>query len=663
MVADGDTLTMKDVQLQRRSPWTVGSDGGDNPTLRSILAKSEVGLNLPISERSLAAVLDQAREFPRALAPLEPAQLAALMVLQWLPRLQSDRSSSPEQILINALRGANEHVSRMGLDAFRDQLALQLDRAKIQAGFDLLAHFGIRLLDDDAPAAQAREAVVLPSGARGVLTSEQSRIFKEVRAQTDDHIHVQGYAGTGKSFLIRSLASMLEPSGGRVLLLAERQRQLSALLAGVGRMPHVQARTFERLVGEMMPAGLKDPLSVRMSRTNYDSPTPPDEDVVRYLVLQPVGNYSVLDLAKMIRGTLAGFCFSGDPQLEASHIPGWCAPYLDDSMRLLVLHHASQLWQATLLPDSPSFQPPVRGYHRIKWAALQGWTIPSRYTHVIIDECHDLSRSMLQILDASPQAVISVGDEYQNLQGRPQRRANVIRQRVVTSSVRTGRALEQVVNSIILSHPGTTKLPFHGNPSSRTEIVYYDKVQVPTESATILVHDTWGLFEWAQRLVSENIDVTLLSSSERLDVFVSDCIDLYQRGIRPRHSELFRFESWQAVAERFGENRGFQRIDRMLEKGYGAQDWAKVSARGLEPRTRRCALGLVADVRNQEFDTIMLTPELVEQAWQSKSVALAAASSSIYVAVTRARHRLIVPERLRQWIEEIKGRPERVQSI
>jgi hypothetical protein len=53
----------------------------------------------------------------------------------------------------------------------------------------------------------------------------------------------------------------------------------------------------------------------------------------------------------------------------------------------------------------------------------------------------------------------------------------------------------------------------------------------------------------------------------------------------------------------------------------------------------------------------------VEQAWQSKSVALAAASSSIYVAVTRARHRLIVPERLRQWIEEIKGRPERVQSI
>lgn len=637
----------------------MGIPAGDNRTLRNIVAKSEVGLSLPISERSLAAVLDQTRELPFALAPLDPAQLAALMVLQWLPRLQSDRSSSPEQILSNALRAASEHVRRIGLDAFRDQIALQLDREKIQAGFELMADFGVALLDGDARALEAREAVVLPSGARGLLTSEQSRIFKEVRAQADDHIHVQGYAGTGKSFLIRSLASMLEPSGGRVLLLAERQRQLSALLAGVGRMPHVQARTFERLVDEMMPAGLKDPLSVRMSRTNYDSPTLPDEEVVRYLGLQAAGAYSAQDLVRMIRSTLAAYCFSGDPQLEASHIPGWCAPFLDDSTRLMVLHHTSQLWQATLLPDTPDFQPPVRGYHRIKWAALQGWTIPARYTHVIIDECHDLAKSMLQILDASPQAVISVGDEYQNLQGRPQRRANVIRQRVVTSSVRTGRALEQVVNPIILAHPGATKLPFHGNPSSRTEIVYYDKPQVPASPVTILVHDTWGLFEWAQRLVSENIDVQLLSSTERLDVFVSDCIDLYQRGIRPRHSELFRFESWQAVAERFGENRGFQRIDRMLQKGYGAQDWAKVSARGPEPRARRCSLGLIADVRNQEFDAIMLTPEIVEHAWHSKAVALAAASSSIYVAVTRARHQLIVPERLRQWVEEIKGRPER----
>ncbi len=613
----------------------------------------EVALSLPISERCLASVLDEGRELPAVVATLDLPRIAALMVLQYLPRLKNDPGAVPEQLLTNALRGANEHVERIGLEAFRAQIARQFDRAKIQSGLGLLEELHIRLLEEPA---EALETIALPGGARGVLTSEQSRIFKEVKAQSDDHIHVQGYAGTGKSFLIRSLAAMLEPSGARLLVLAERQRQLDALLSGSARMPHVQARTFERLINEMTPTGLLDPVNARMSRTNYDAPTLPDQDIVRYLDLHPAGTFSVQDLVRMIRSTLAGFCFSGDPEIAASHIPAWCISSLDDSTALMVLHHASQLWQATLLPDTPGFQPPVRGYHRIKWAALNGWKIPARYTHVIIDECHDLARSMLQILDASPQAVISVGDEYQNLQGRPQRRANIIRQRVVTSSVRTGKALEQVVNSIILAHPGATKLPFHGNPASRTEIVYYERPRVPSEPATILVHDTWGLFEWAQRLASEAVQVDQLSSSERLDMFVSDCIDLYRHGARPRHPELFRFESWQAVAERFSQNRGFQRIDRMLEKGYGAQDWAKVSTRGGAPGARRCALGMVSDVRNREFDVIMLTPELVDHAWQSRSVALAAASSSIYVAVTRARHRLIVPERLREWIEEMSSR-------
>lgn len=611
----------------------------------------DIALYLPISERLLAPILDEAQDFASALAPLEVPQIAALIVLQYLTRPQSDRTTSPEQLLIDVIRNANDHVARTGLKAFLGQIASQLDRAKVRAGFDLIKDFRIALLDDDA---QRRQECLTVEGR--VLTSEQSRIFREVKAQADDHLHVQGYAGTGKSFLIRSLATMLEPSGARLLVLAERQRQLDALLAGLGRMPHVQARTFERLVNEMTPARLLDPVNVRMSRTNYDSPTPHDDEVVRYLDIHATGGFSVQDLVKMVRSTVAGFCFSGDPEIDTGHIPSWIAPTLDDSTRLTVLHHATQLWRATLLPDSPSFQPPVRGYHRIKWAALNGWTIPARYTHVIIDECHDLAKPMLQILDASPQAVISVGDEYQNLQGRPQRRDNIIRQRVVTSSVRAGRALEQVVNSIILAHPGATKLPFHGNPATRTEVVYYDRPQAPDEPATVLVHDTWGLFEWSQRLASENIDIELLSSAERLDVFVSDCIDLYQRGFRPRHPELFRFASWHAVAERFSQNQGFQRIDRMLSKGYGAQDWAKVSTRRIEPGRRRCSLGLISDVRNREFDVIMLTPELVEHAWQSRSFALAAASSSIYVAVTRARRRLIVPERLREWLEEIASR-------
>jgi hypothetical protein len=211
------------------------------------------------------------------------------------------------------------------------------------------------------------------------------------------------------------------------------------------------------------------------------------------------------------------------------------------------------------------------------------------------------------------------------------------------------------VNPIISAHPGTTKLPFHGNPLNKTEIAYYDKVQVPDQPAVILVNDTWGLFEWAQRLATQNVDFELLSSRNDLNMFVNDCIELHQHGTRPRHGELFRFGSWEAVANRYHDNAGFQRIDRMLRKGYDNKDWTKTLARFSEQNVHGFALGLIEDVRNREFDTVMLVPDVIDRAWNTKQAALAAASSAIYVAITRARHRLMAPERLRNWIEEISA--------
>ena len=47
---------------------------------------------------------------------------------------------------------------------------------------------------------------------------------------------------------------------------------------------------------------------------------------------------------------------------------------------------------------------------------------------------------------------------------------------------------------------------------------------------------------------------------------------------------------------------------------------------------------------------------LVDGVWEARKEDYAAASAALYVAVTRAQHRLIVPERLRHWLEEISGR-------
>lgn len=635
-----------------------------------------VALYLPISDRILGPVLDDAEGFENAIAGLGVPQVAALILLQYLPKLKAERSLTPDRILKEAIKSGNAQVRSEGLSAVIAGALRVLVRDKIKEGYQLLPDFGIALLDDEAlmqrsyiaidgewdstfrerhnaRLIESLQRVELPTGGPGLLTAEQGRIFREVKAQADDHMHVQGYAGTGKSYLIKSLLTMLQPSGAQVLVLAERQRQLAALLAGMDSRGHVHPRTFDKLVGEMIPRDLTDPVNRRMGRTNYSLAPMPDAAVVQHLAIQPGAEYSPYAIVKAVRSTVAGFCYSGDEEIDANHIPRWCE--FDEATRQVVLHHATELWKATLSPPSRDFQPPVRGYHRVKWAALKRWLIPAQYTHVLIDECHDLAKPMLQILDCSRQAVISLGDEYQNLHGRSQQRLNVVRRRAVTHSVRSGRLIESVVNPIIMAHPGDSKLPFHGNPLHKTQIAYYDKPQVPEQPVAILVGDTWGLFEWAQRLAAESIDFELLSRRDDLDMFVKDCIELYRHGTRPRHGELFRFGGWEAVANRYHDNRGFQRIDRMLRNRYSNDDWMKTSARFVRHNPHGYALGLIEDVRNREFEAVMLAPEVVDRAWVSERAALAAGGSAIYVAVTRAQRRLIVPQRLRNWIEEISG--------
>lgn len=638
---------------------------------------TNAALYLPVSDRILGPIIGDSDDFVATVSGLAVPQIAALILLQCLPKLKNRPGPvPPDRILAESIATGNAQVQKDGLPAFTASALRVLDRTKIVEGYQLLSDFKIALLDDEAlrwrgfltpegnwdhafcdrhrqRLTDVLQRVELPSGNRGVLTSEQGRIFCELRAQADDHMHVQGYAGTGKSYLIRSCLSMLQSAGAMILVLAERQGQLKALVSGLEGMEYVHPRTFEKLADEIIPRDLTDPMFLRMRRTNYSRAHMPHEDVASHLGIQPLGEFSRSQLAEAVQSTVRSFCFSEDAEIRSSHIPERYASTFDPMVTQVVLHHATEFWSSVLSPLPRGFRPVVRGYHRIKWAALKRWKIPERYTHILIDECHNLSKPFIQILDESRQAVISLGDEYQNLQGRAYQRSNIVRQRAVTQSVRSGELIEGIVNPIIAAHPGRTKVQFQGNAANRTEILYYDKATIPDQPAVIFVSDTWGLFEWSQRLAFENRDIELLSSRGGLDMFVNDCIELYERGTRPRHGELFRFGTWEALASRYGNRQGFLHIDRMLQKGYTYRDWLKTSSRFVERNERGYSLGVIEDLRNREFDTVMLAPDVVDSVWDVKRATFAAAGSSVYVAVTRARRRLIAPERLRSWVGKI----------
>ncbi|MNE23749.1 hypothetical protein D3C80_1170190 [compost metagenome] len=226
-----------------------------------------------------------------------------------------------------------------------------------------------------------------------------------------------------------------------------------------------------------------------------------------------------------------------------------------------------------------------------------------------------------------------------------------VRQWELFQSLQAGRELEQVVNPLRAAFPGQQLSPMEGNRERATRVHFYDHAQIPEEPTTILVHSEWGLFEWFQRLANANARFALLPGVEKdLRTFVQDCIELYHRGTQPRHWALYAYSTWAAMERRFGHNRTFVRISDMLARGYSGMDFER-SLMQLQPTGQApILLGRVADARNLEMDSVMLTPDLLVPVAGSEQRSTRRVLSAIYTGATRTRFELTVPGYLRDWL-------------
>ncbi|MGQ7845284.1 AAA family ATPase [Granulosicoccus sp. 3-233] len=636
---------------------------------------TDAALFLPLSDNTLHGLLDESMSWEQGVLSCSMPELASLWLLAGLTSLKPDGRRSPERLLADIIDAFHPQLEGSELELLRKQTSDRLNRDTIEAGYYLIREFRIALLDDDSCEQQdylteqgrwdygfsqrqrdqqaSRRVMTSVADRRLSLSTEQSRVFREFQADNDEHMHVQGYAGTGKTSLIKSLLSLFETSTSRILVLAEYSRQLDALGIDRRHSEKVHACTFSELADLVIPPDLTSSANRNMLRQDRTRATQPDDVLIRRLGIRTVGNRSSEQIITAVRATVFRFCQSTDERIEQKHIPARYAALFDSTLHAIVCQHARELWQAILAPPTADFRPQVRGFHKIKWAALNRWPVPAQYSHVLVDECHDLPRPVFQILACSPQARATLGDDYQNLNGRSTPQSRSTRLREMVQSVRSGHAVESIINPIITVHPSRTKAPFQGNDMTQLDIRYYRKAAVPQQAAVILVNDTWGLFEWSQRLASANINPSLLNDHKDLDMFVQDCIELKAGGRGARHGELFRYSSWLHVASEHAANTGFQRINQLLDKGYGHAHWKQTYQRFQRIGKPAYSVGLIENVRNLEFDTVMLTPDVVSA---SANLSRAAFSSAIYVAVTRARKQLILPESLRQWIEEISAR-------
>ncbi|MCU7867426.1 MAG: AAA family ATPase [Candidatus Thiodiazotropha sp. (ex Lucinoma borealis)] len=648
-------------------------------------------LYLPLSNETLTTVLEEYPVIGDRLCALSGPELSALCVLQKLPDLQMERRPTLEieRLLAKLIVVSHEEADNNNQHGFSHEVEGQLNSENLRAGLAVMCELGVDLLDQDEVKAckylqsdgrwdynftrnqQATPISTedphyqipgLPDGT--VLTSEQFRIPQTLDAQIDDHLHIQGYAGTGKSHLINVIIDLLVSRGIKpcsILVLARTFEQLKALTE---KLPSsITGLTYNNLITKVIPKGLLDKISARLrSRSNRTDQLYP-EHIASLFGLTGIGGTSAYTIARASKGALYTYCQSGDDAVMSDHLPKWFKVEIakqktaadSAALEAVAISTTDSLWQETLNPTNKDFEPPVRGYHQIKYAALHSLSIPKYYSHVIIDESHDLSQAMLQILDNSLPACVTLGDDYQNLTGRPSYREKKTREKNIFQSYRAGHQLESIINPIITTHPVEPKELFVGSDDIKTTVEFYQKPTIPEQIATILVSDYWAMWAWADHMLQKKVRFTLYGTLGDLNLFVHDCIELKTQGTRPRHGNLFHYRTWDQLAENLDENRGFRRVHKLLQDGYSTKNWETTQDWIGSSPVRGYALSTLEAAKNREFDVVMLGPDtadMIRTADRYDKNTKGAVRAALYIGATRVRQKLIAPNSLRNWIEE-----------
>ncbi|MFF7106991.1 hypothetical protein [Pseudomonas sichuanensis] len=631
---------------------------------------------LPITLERCQGLL-QAEGAPVLDALSEP-ELAALLVIQNLAQAQGkldapaaekvlgkllawsvDGPHSPDvSLLSEAHRLFDARKLYFGLEVIKASKLRLLTDEEVQGGDYLLADgkwdfdFRLRRQQADNPFSQQ---VVTGFDNERWLTVEQDKLLKVIRANLDEDIHVQGYAGIGKSYLLGALMDCLPR--GRVLALARTPAKLGTLRQRMGLDPQAKVgMTF----GQFAKALLKDaqPANARAAGRG-----PGKLKLAQELGIVGLRQYDAEHALDICLEVLHSYCESRDYSLSNRHLP-FFRQALSGVDAQVLLEYASRLWR--YLESHPAWgaQTGFEALLLIKRASLGGCSVPTRFSHVIIDESQDVPGSLLQVIERGRQVLITLGDEYQKASGAVVRRERQVRQKDIAFAVRSGPKVERLINPLIDVHSQKSKVAFEAARNVDVGIELFPQGFIPPEGCVVLTASRWDSMRWAMELAETGC---LLKFPDWPDMrrFMATAVGLFRAALHGPmqdaegpHPHFSHMLDWQQVrdAECFDES--FLWVEARLQEGYKLADLTTLAARVVEQRAS-LLLMMAEEAGGLEFDHVLLTPELMTTNRFKDAYAFDARICAVYIALSRARRQLYLPYDVQEWIAYHKGQPFR----
>ncbi len=631
---------------------------------------------LPVTEETCRSLLGA--EGRAALDDLSDPELASVLVIQNLAQAQEQQlhAGSAEKILAKLLAWSVNARPESGPTLLSEAQRL-FDQRKLYFGLDILKTLNLRLLMTDEVSARDyllpdgkwdfdykvrhhirnnpfSQQLVTPRHKERWLSGAQDKLVRTFRANLDEDLHVQGYAGVGKSHLLGTLVECLKP--GRTLALAHSARKLDALRKRMGVAPD---KTPGVTFAAFAQALLQGP---RQRADKAPAKGPGKRALAEELGILGFRSYSGEKTLEICLGLLASYCQSRDHSLSVRHLPYFRQPLSNTDSQVL-LEYSSRLW--TYLDRHPGWASHT-GFEALlllKRASLAGCVVPARYSHVIIDESQDVPASLLQIVERGRQVLITLGDEYQKASGPVVKRSRQVRQSDVCYSVRSGRKVEALVNPLISLHSDKSKVPFEGARDADVSVELYPERFTPPEGCVVLAASRWDMMKWAVELSRANCGVGFPDKAAQLDLkrFMTSAVKLFKPDFYSLedqgdalHPYFAQMLDWQQVAQADQYDQAFLWVQAELEKGFNIADVTGLD-RMIANGDTGCTLMLAHEAGGLEFDQILLTPELLTTVRFKDAYAFDARICAVYIAISRARRTLYLPFDLVEWIDYHKG--------
>ncbi|WP_046270836.1 hypothetical protein [Pseudomonas syringae] len=625
---------------------------------------------LPITFESCSRLLNA--EGAEMLGSLTDPELAAVLVIQNLAQAAPKdlTSDAIERVLAKLIAWAvDTSISiNVGLSSEAQRL---FDSRKLYFGLNIVKKLNLRFLLADEVSAREyllhdgkwdveykirhhrgnnpfREQMVTPIHREHWLSTEQDKLVRTFRANLDEDLHVQGYAGIGKSHLLGALIECLRPE--KTLLIAQTPAKLETLRSRMGGARYGKTGFTFKDFALLLLHGPKfwsaGKLSTMLSKQALSTE-------LHIIGFRAYDGRATLNICIKV---LEQYCKSKDHSLSVLHIPAFKLPLSSLESKVL-LEYSIRLW--TYFDKHPEHISSIgiETLFLIKKAALAGCVVPPRFTHILIDESQDIPSSLLRIIERGTQALVTLGDEYQQVKSAIIKRKSDVRQTDITYSIRSGRNIERLVNPLIAQHSKKIKIPFEGARNADVDIEFYPENFLPPEGCVVMTASNWDIMKWAILIHDANSAFSFPAGEEQgFKKFMSTAIALFRPdfysvehhtdGLHPYFTDM---PDWQHVRDAYKYDDSFLWIEAELEKGFKISDMNRL-CRKIGPIGRTCMLMKAEAAGGMEFDRVLLTPELMTNVKFRTPYELDERICAVYIAISRAKKQLYIPYDVEEWI-------------